>query len=168
MVLPNWSKTNWGKHVFLHVATATDGCNCKLGICALSWALPRFGVLLYGCRFVQHGVENCENTLLKLWKCFTVSPLRSACMAMHQTATRTKVRQLQRAFRTRWLSSEAAMSEILAIWAALKQLSEIKMMQCALFYYDLWKQNISTCYFPFVNTGPSPDRTEQSFSGGIF
>ena len=22
-----WSKTNWGKHIFLHVAIATDGCN---------------------------------------------------------------------------------------------------------------------------------------------
>jgi len=64
---------------------------------------------------------------LQLCKCFTVSPLRSAYLAMHQT-TRTKGRKLQRAFKTRWLSSEAAvrMSEILAIWAALKQLSEDK------------------------------------------
>ena len=127
------SKTNGGKHVFLHVATATDGCNCKLGICALSWAPPRFGLLLYCRRFLQYqyGVQSWENTLketLQLWKCFTVSPLRSACLVMHQ-ATRTKSRQLQRAFKTRWLSSEAAVrirSEILAIWAALKQLSEDK------------------------------------------
>jgi len=40
-----------------------------------------------------------------------------------------KGRQLQRAYKTRWLSSEAAVrarSEILTIWAALKQLSENK------------------------------------------
>jgi len=43
---------------------------------------------------------------------------------------KTKGRLLQRACKTRWLSSEAAVraarSEILAIWAALKQLSETK------------------------------------------
>jgi len=59
----------------------------------------------------------------------TVSPLRSACLAMHQTTMKTKGPQLQRACKTRWLSSEAAVrarSEILAIWAALKQLWENK------------------------------------------
>jgi len=48
---------------------------------------------------------------------------------MHQTTLMTKGRQLQRAFKTRWLSSEAAVRarcEVLAIWAALKQLSENK------------------------------------------
>jgi len=71
----------------------------------------------------------CKSTLMQLWKCFTVSPLRSACLAMHQTTMKRKGRQLQRACKTTWLSSEAtvrARSEILAIWAALKQLSENK------------------------------------------
>ena len=66
---------------------------------------------------------------MQLWKWFTVSPLRSACLAMHQTTMKTKGPQLQRACKARWLSSEAtvrAWSEILAIWAALKQLSENK------------------------------------------
>jgi len=48
---------------------------------------------------------------------------------MHQTTMKTKDRQLQRACKTRWLSSEAtvrARGEILAILAALKQLSENK------------------------------------------
>jgi len=48
---------------------------------------------------------------------------------MHQTAMKTKGRQLQRACKTWWLSSEAtarARSEISAVWAALKQLSENK------------------------------------------
>jgi len=46
---------------------------------------------------------------------------------MHQTTMKTKGQYLQRACKTRWLSSEAtvrARSEILAIQAALKQLSK--------------------------------------------
>ena len=64
------------------------------------------------------GVRNCESSLMQLWKCFTVSPFRSACLAMHQTTMKTKGRQLQRACKTRWLSSEAtvrARSEISAL-----------------------------------------------------
>jgi len=94
-------------------------------------------------RFVQHGVGNCESTLMQLWKCFTVSPLRSACLPMHQTTMKTKGRQLQRACKTRWLSSEAtvrARSGILAIWPHWSSCWKIKMMQCALFYCDVWKQ----------------------------
>ena len=101
--------------------------HCKYGICALSCAPPRLGLLLYCHRFEQYGVRNCESTLMQLWKCFTVSPLRSACLAMHQTTMKKKGQQLQRACKTRWLSSVAtvrARSEILPIWAALKQLSE--------------------------------------------
>ena len=48
---------------------------------------------------------------------------------MHQTTMKTKGRQLQRACKTRWLLSELtvrARCEILAIWAALKQMSEIQ------------------------------------------
>jgi len=66
---------------------------------------------------------------MQLCKCFAVSPMRSACLAMHQTAIKTKGWQFQRACKTKWLLSEAtvrATSEILAIWAALKQLSENK------------------------------------------
>jgi len=122
-------------------------------------------------RFVQYGVRNCESTLMQLWKCFPVSPLRSACLPMHQTTMKTKGRQLQRACKTRWLSSEStvrARSGILAIWPHWSSCWKIKMMQCALFYCDVWKQKISTWCFPFVNIGTSPDRTEQSLSGGIF
>ena len=36
--------------------------NCKYGICALSCAPPRFGLLKYCRRFVQYGVRNCEIT----------------------------------------------------------------------------------------------------------
>jgi len=77
----------------------------------------------------MYTVRNCGSTLMQLWKCFTVSPLRSACLTMHQTTMKTKGRQLQRACETSWLSSEATMrawGKFLAIWAALKQLSENK------------------------------------------
>ena len=76
-----------------------------------------------------YSVRKCESTLMQLWKCSTVLPLRSACLAMHQTTMKTKDRQLQRACRTRWLSSEAtvrARSGILGIGAALKHQSENK------------------------------------------
>ena len=103
-----------------------------LGICALSWAPPHFGLLLYCRRFVQYGVQNCENTLQKntaimeVFYCFTVAIGLTRDASNY--CTRTTGRQLQRAFKTRWLSSEAAVrirSEILAIWAVLK-LSEDK------------------------------------------
>ena len=64
--------------------------NCKYGICALAGAPLRFGLLLYCRRFVQYGVRNCESALMQLWKCFTVSPMRSACLEMHQTTTKKK------------------------------------------------------------------------------
>ena len=73
-----------------------------------------------------YSVQNCENTAKEtqqLLKCFTVSPLRSDCLAMHQTTIKTKCRQLQLVFKTRWFSSEAAVRisrEILAIWATTK------------------------------------------------
>jgi len=66
---------------------------------------------------------------MQLWKCFTVSPLRSACLAMHQTTMKTKHQQLQRACKTRWLLSKAtvrAKSKILVILVSLKQLSQNK------------------------------------------
>jgi len=44
-----------------------------------------------------YSVRKCESTLKQLWKFFTVSPLRSTCVALHQTTMKTKVRQLQRA-----------------------------------------------------------------------
>jgi len=60
------------------------------------------------------------------------------------------------------------MSEILAIWAAQKQLSEDKNGSMRVVLLLLMKTKISTICFPFVNIGTSPDRTAQSFSGGIF
>ena len=106
MVL-TWSATIWGKHIFLQMAiarrlqcyrlsqfsgTELGSENCKYGICALSCAPPRFGLLLSCHRFVQYVVRNCKSTSMQLWKCLTVSPLRSACLAMHQTQGRNEVR----------------------------------------------------------------------------
>ena len=73
-----------------------------------------------------YNVRKYESTLMQLLKCFTVSPLRSACLVRHQTTVKTKVGscKLQRACkqgscRVRQLCR--ARSDILAIWAALKQ-----------------------------------------------
>ena len=49
--------------------------NCKFGICALSCAPLRFGLLLYCRRFVQYGVRSCKSTLnaiIEVLYCFTV------------------------------------------------------------------------------------------------
>jgi len=77
-----WSKMTWGsKHVFLHMAIASDGCNiigrtefsgaevgsenCKFANCVLSCAPPHFGLLLYCRRFLQYCfVRNCKNILM--------------------------------------------------------------------------------------------------------
>jgi len=50
-------------------------------------------------------VRNCKNILMQLWKCSLT--LRSAGLAMHRTTMKTRGWQLQRACKTRWLSSEA-------------------------------------------------------------
>ena len=107
---------------------------------------------------------------MQLWKDFTVSSLQSACLAMHRTTMKTEGRQLQRACKTRLLWTEAtvrARSEILGIWAALKQLSENKNDAMCIVLLRLMKTKISTWCFPFVNIATSPDRTDQSFSGWI-
>ena len=78
-------------------------------------------------------------------------------------------RLLQRACKTRWLSSKAtvrARCEILGIWAALKQPSENKNDEMCVVLLRLMKKNQHAAFF--VNVGTSPDRTEQSFSGGMF
>ena len=113
--------------------------NCEYGTCGLSCGPPRFGLLLYCRRIVRHGVRNCESTSMQLWKFFTVSPLRSACLAMHQTTMKTKGPQLQRACKARWLSSEATVRGV-KFWPHWSSCQKIKMKQCALFYCDLWKQ----------------------------
>jgi len=92
--------------------TEFENENSKYGICALSSAPPRFGLLVSCRRFVQYGVRNCESTLMQLWKCFTVSPLRPACLAMLGTTMKTKGEQLQRAYKARW-SSTGSPREIL-------------------------------------------------------
>jgi len=42
--------------------TEVESQNWMLGMCALSCAPPRLGLLLDCHRFVQYGVRNCENT----------------------------------------------------------------------------------------------------------
>ena len=123
------------------MATATDGCNVigrnnflaqKLeakivSLVSVHSHAHRFCLLLFCRRFGQYGVRNCESTLMQLWKCFTVSPFRSACLAMHQNTLKTKVgscrahaKQGGCRVRQQW----ELWSEVLVFWAALKQLSE--------------------------------------------
>ena len=67
-------------------------------------------------------------------------------------ATTTKSRQLQHTFKTSWLSSEAAVrakSEILAIWAALKQLSEDKNHAMCVVLLRLMKTKNFNMLLPF-------------------
>jgi len=115
-------------------------------------------------QFVQYDVRNCEGTLMQLWKWFAVLPLRSACLAMHQTTMKTKGQQLQRACKARWLSSEAtlrARSEVLGICAALKQLSENKNdAMCVVLLRLIKTKKLNMA--PFVNTGTSPDNVFQA------
>ena len=147
--------------------------NCKYGICALSCALPRFGQLFSCRRLAQYGVWNCESTLMQLWRCFAASPLRSACLAMHQTTVqwRQKIgscsahaKQGGCRVRQQW-GLGVRFGVFGPHWSSCQK---IKMMQCALFYCDSWKQKFSTWCFPFFNTGTSPDRTKYNFSGESF
>jgi len=75
---------------------------------------------------------------------------------MLATTMKTKGRQLQRACKTRWLSSEATVRvrrAILAVWAALKQLSENKNNAlCAVFLRHMKTKNFNMV-LSFVNIG---------------
>jgi len=68
------------------------------------------------------------NAIMEMLCCFTVA-IGLPGDASDYCTMKAKDRQLQRACKTRWLSSEAtvrARSEIWGIWATLKQLSENK------------------------------------------
>ena len=87
-----WSKTIWGKHVFLHVAIATDGCNVigrhnflakklgeknyKYGICALSCAAPRVGLVTiqpHICTVWCTKQRKHFDAIMEVFYCFTVA-----------------------------------------------------------------------------------------------
>jgi len=64
------------------------------------------------------------NAVVEVFCCVTI---RSTCLAMHQTTMKTKGRQLQTcSAHTKQGCRVRAGSEILAIWAGLKQLLENK------------------------------------------
>jgi len=76
---------------------------------------------------------------------------------------KTKGRQLQRACKTRWLSSEAtvrARNQISGIWAALKQLSENVNDALCVFYCDLPKYKFQ--HVAFLLSTLVPHLTELS------
>jgi len=91
------------------VTIATDGCHdlgrndflaqkleaIIISLVSVHCHVHRFSHLLPCRRFVQYETRNCERTSMQLWKCFTVSPFRSACLTMLQTTMMTIHRQLQ-------------------------------------------------------------------------
>jgi len=97
---------------------------------------------------------------MQLYKWLTVSPLRSARLAMNQSTMKAKSRHLQRACKTRWLPSLGVRFWLFGPhWSHCQK---IIMMHCAMFYCDFWKQKNSTWCFPFVNTATSI--TEQNWT----
>jgi len=127
------------------VAIATDGCNVIGQHNFLVQKLKAKIVSLVSVHCHAHRLASASyNTAADLYsmvcetakhcntimtECFTVSPLPSPCLAMHETIIKTQGRRLQRSCKTRWFSSEAtvrARGEILFFWAALKHLSENK------------------------------------------
>ena len=111
------------------------------------------------------------NAIMEVFYCFTVA-IGLPGDASDYCRTK-KDRQLQRACKQRWLSSEATVRATVEVrfWLFGRHWSscwKVKMMQCALFHWDLKKQKFSNWFFPSVNTATSPDRTEQSFSSGMF
>jgi len=88
---------------------------------------------------------------------------------MHQTTMKTKSRKLQHACKKGGCRERQQWEQEVRFWLFVPHWSscqKIKIMQGALFYRYFWKQKISTCCFLLVNTGTSPNRTKQSFSGG--
>jgi len=141
-----WRKTIWGKHVFLHVAVSTATAmigwhnslqqNLEAEIMRIASVHCHAHRLNSACCYTAadlYSVRKCESTLIQ-WKGFTVSPLRSACLAMHFTIMKTKGRQLWHACKTRCLSSEVTMgarSAILAVGPHWSSCDKLKMMEWA-------------------------------------
>ena len=140
-----WSKTIWGKHVFLHVTIATDCCNVVGRHIFLAQNLEAKIVSLVSAHCHAHHFASAPYcTAADLYSMVYETAKALSCNygvfyyltvsiglpgdASDQTTMKTKDWQLQwqRACKTGWLSSEAtvrARIEILAFWVALKQLS---------------------------------------------
>ena len=100
---------------------------------ALSWVPPRFGLLLYCRRFVQYGVQNCENTMQKkntaimeVFYCFTIAIGLPGDASNYNKDKRSAVTtRIQNRVVLEWGSSENKEWD-----AALKQLSEKNHAMC--------------------------------------
>ena len=140
-----WSKTIWGgKHVFLHMAVATDGCNVTGWLNFLAQKLEAKIVCLVTVHCHAHRlawplttlphictvlcVRNCKKHLNAIMEVFFDVAIGWWCIKL-QWRQQVGSCSAHARCKTRWLSSEAAVGarcEILGIWAALKQLSENK------------------------------------------
>jgi len=104
------------------------------------------------------------NATVEVFHCFTVAIGLPRDASDYNEDIRSTVA-------ARMQSSEAtvrARSEILDIWAALKQLSGNKNDAMCVVLLRLTKTKNLNMLPSFVNIGTSPDRTEQSFSGRMF
>ena len=112
--------------------------------------------------------RNHFNAIVEVFYCFT------AAIGLPVDASNyneDKMSAVAARMQTRWLSSEAtvrARSEILVIWAALKQLSENENDAMDVVLVRLMKTKIATYCFTSANIVTSPNKTEQRFSGGMF
>jgi len=115
--------------------------NCKDGICALYCAPPRFDLLLYCRRIVQHSVRNCESTLMQLWKWLLFHRCDRLAWRCIRLQWRQKVHSCsahakQGGCRVRQQWELGVRFWLFGLhWSSCEK---IKMMQYALFCCDLW------------------------------
>ena len=139
MVLP-WSWTYWGKHVFPHVAVATDDWadtifwhrswkrklqKWYLRIVMRTTSFRPVIFLQPICTVWCTKLRKHFNAIMEVLYCFTVAIGLPGDASDYKTIGQ----QLQCACKSRCLSSEATVrvrNKILGIWATLKQLSENK------------------------------------------
>jgi len=163
----SWSKTIWRKHVFLHVALATDGCNVIMptqfsGADVGSEIISTVSVHCHAHRLASA----CDYTaaylyirctklrmhfsaIMEVLYCFTVLFHRLAwpCIRLQWTQkfSSCSVRTKQGGCRVRQQWELSARFWLFGPHRSSCQ--KIKMMHCALFYCDFWKQKISTWCF---------------------
>ena len=164
----HWSITIWGKHVFLHVAIATDGCNV---IGRNNFLAPKLQIW-YLCiimrttslRPVTIPLEICTVWCTKLRKHFNA--IMEEVFYCFITAIGFAWRYIRLQWRKKICSAHAKQGGCrvrqqwelgVRFWLLEPHWSscqKIKMMLCALFYCDLWKQKFQHVAFLFRTLAP--------------
>jgi len=139
----HWNKTIWGKHVFLHVVIATDGCNVIGRHNFLAQKLEAKIVSMVSVYCHAHRLASaCYYTaadlystvyetakafaIMEVFYCFTVAiGLPGGVSDCNDGKMSVVAARMQNKVVVEWGNNETR-SEILTIWAALKQMSENK------------------------------------------